>query len=308
MNQNTKRKKILLLGLGVGALGALGFFGYRHYQKMQGEASGESGGESGGDSNDYTPLPSPSTPSYSPAPTRTSTSSAKKASDGFPLKQGSRGENVKRLQEALISQVGNFFGGADGIFGKATADALKKAGYPTSVDESTFNVVLASTGSSGGSSSGSSDATATAKAMYAAVMSKSLSKVLSLLKGMKSVADYSSVSEAFKTYRINAVRQTLVNGLLNAFSKENEKQQIRIQFTRMGLKYNGSTWSLSGIDAAKIITIMPSVVWKDSTTPIQVPANMVLGTPISEKAGYTSFKSFNNQQFLIQSSSIKLIV
>lgn len=293
--QNNK-KKILLTGLGIGALGALGFLGYRHFmaKKQEEDSSG----------SDYLPsYPSSPSPSYDPPAPRSSGSSTKKSSDGFPLKQGSRGENVKRLQEALIAQVGNFFGGADGIFGKATTEALKKAGYPESVSESTFNVIVGS-----GSPSGSADAESSAKALYQAAVSRNLTKVLSELKKLKSVADYSSVSEAFKNYRIGAVRMTLVNGLLTVFSKESDKQQIRIQFTRIGLKYDGKTFSLSGIDSAKLITIKPSVVWKDSSQPIQVPAKMVLGTFISERDGYTLFQSFTNQQFLIQSSAVKTIV
>ncbi len=293
-----KKKKILLIGLGVGALGALGFLGYRHYLKLK-----ESGGITSSSS-----LKEPIFPTYSPPastsnskPASSASSSIVKASDGFPLKKGSKGEMVKQLQQALINAFGAMNGGADGIFGPATEGALKKGGYPIVVDQTTFYVITQSSGSS-------FDPKQLGTQLYQAAMAKNLSKVLELLKKIKSVSDYSSVSEAFKVYRINAVRMTLVNGLLSVFTTESDKQQIRMQFTRMGLKYDGKAWSLSGIEANHIITIKPAVVWKDSTTPITVPSNMVLGTPISEKNGYVLFQSLDNlHQFIIQSNAIKLL-
>lgn len=292
------KKKILLISLSIGALGALGFLGYRRY--MQLKAQPDNGG------NSHEPLPEPdfSSSPGSSASSGTATlprTNSSKAKDEFPLKVGSRGERVKQMQSALIAAYGPVNGGADGIFGKATEAALKKAGYSTSVDETTFNVIVGSTGSS-------FDPQEVAKAIFSAItLSSSLPKVIAQLKKLKSVTDYSAVNETFKNYRIGGVRKTLVNGLLSAFPKENDKQQIRIEFSRMGLKYDGKTWSLAGIDAARIITIRPSVVWKDFSKPLKVPANMVLGVPISEKDGYTLFQGFNNDQFLIQTSSIKYL-
>jgi hypothetical protein len=70
------------------------------------------------------------------------------------------------------------------------------------------------------------------------------------------------VSNEFKNYRIGGgVRQTLVNALLNTFSKEDQKQAIRFEFLRMGLQFDGKKWSLDGFDGVSIVTIEPTTIW-----------------------------------------------
>jgi len=61
------------------------------------------------------------------------------------------------------------------------------------------------------------------------------------------VTNYSLVSEKLKDYRIGGVRQTLVNALLNTFKDNTQKLKLTDAFKKIGLKYNGSKWSLSGI-------------------------------------------------------------
>ncbi|MEN7547825.1 hypothetical protein AAG747_07890 [Rapidithrix thailandica] len=69
-------------------------------------------------------------------------------SKGFPLRQGSTGPLVRQLQAALLQQGGSAAallrasGGADGTFGRGTAKALVRAGYPTVVDRSTFERLI----------------------------------------------------------------------------------------------------------------------------------------------------------------------
>ncbi len=64
--------------------------------------------------------------------------------DSFPLSQGSRGENVKMLQNVLLSKGGTIAkyirdtGGADGIWGPGTNKAVSLARWPLSIDEATF--------------------------------------------------------------------------------------------------------------------------------------------------------------------------
>ncbi len=65
---------------------------------------------------------------------------------------------------------------------------------------------------------------------------------------MQSVDDYTSANEVFKQNRINGVRQTIVNGLLNIFTNDTQKQQIKFEFLRIGLQFDGNKWSLSGFD------------------------------------------------------------
>ena len=303
-NGNSTGKKILLWGVGIGIFAGLGYFAYRQYKKVK-TPEGELPS-----SADLPLLPifkrdDPAEAPVLPVKSTSTTPSSfttRKQSDDFPLKIGSRGGNVRQMQQALIDANGPIPGGADGIFGKGTLAALKKAGYGETVSESTFNVILGSKKTGAGTFEPKQLATSLAKS----VSGRNLSSVLSQLKQLKTIEDYTAVNDVFKTIRLLGVRHTLVNALLKFFTKESDKQQIRIQLTRIGLKYDGNTWSLAGISAMRIITTTPAVVWKDGRTPIEVPAKMVLGTLIDSRSGFTVFEANDKQKFLVQTSLIKL--
>ncbi len=77
------------------------------------------------------------------APSTTTTTSAPASNDSSVLQKGSRGENVKKLQRALVDagfSVGK--SGVDGIFGNDTETALKKATGKTSVTVEQLNKYL----------------------------------------------------------------------------------------------------------------------------------------------------------------------
>lgn len=77
------------------------------------------------------------------APSTTTTTSAPASNDSSVLQKGSRGENVKKLQKALVDagfSVGK--SGVDGIFGNDTETALKKATGKTSVTVEQLNKFL----------------------------------------------------------------------------------------------------------------------------------------------------------------------
>ncbi|MBQ1653130.1 MAG: peptidoglycan-binding protein [Bacteroidales bacterium] len=77
------------------------------------------------------------------APTTTTTTTAPASNDSSVLQKGSRGENVKKLQKALVDagfSVGK--SGVDGIFGNDTETALKKATGKTSVTVEQLNKFL----------------------------------------------------------------------------------------------------------------------------------------------------------------------
>lgn len=282
-----KGKKILLIGLSLAATGTLGYFGYQWYfKKKQAAAEGDNTPEL-----DMTP-PSKGNFSIPPAPNR---------NDDFPLHKGSKGARVKQLQEALIEKHGKQIlpkYGADGDFGSEMVTALAKVNYPASIDENTFNVMVQNTGL---------NSNATATELYNAASKKDFSAAIKSLQKLKSKEDYTSVSEIFKNnYRIGGVRQTLVNGMLNSFSDENQKQAIRLQFTRMGLNYDGSKWTLSGLDTSSIITKRETLVWVNPKTAIKVPANMVLGKEVAQKGKHTLFEN-NGQHFLVDTQSTQSV-
>lgn len=277
-------KKILFIGLSLAATGTLGYFGLQWWKSKKNK-------EADASEIDLTP----------PEKNNFSLPTASKRNDDFPLKKGSKGTRVKQVQEELILKLGKDSlgkAGADGDFGSKTEAALIKAGYPSKIDESTFNVLVKGEGL---------NATTIAKELYSAAVKKDFVATLKLLQKLKSKEDYASVSEDFKSnYRIGAVRQTLVNGMLNSFSDEKQKQAIRLQFTRMGLSYDGAKWSLSGIESTSIITKQATLVWVNPTSAIKVPANMVLGKEITQRNNHTLFEN-NGQYFLVETKTIKYL-
>ena len=284
-----KGKKILLISLGIAATGTLGYFGYQWWMKRKEKKSDENASEV------------PDLDLNPPAKSNFSLPSAPKRNDDFPLKKGSKGARVKQVQEVLLTKLGKDAlgkAGADGDFGSKTEVALIKAGYPSTIDESTFNVMTQGE---------TLDASTSAKELYSAAIIKNFTGAIKALQKLKSKDDYTTVSDDFKTkYRIGGVRQTLVNGMLNSFTDEKQKQAIRLQFTRMGLNYDGKKWSLSGIESSSIITKHATLVWVHPKKAIKVPANMVLGKEIAQRGNHTLFEN-NGKHFLVEAKTINYL-
>lgn len=283
-----KGKKILLIGLGLAATGTLGYFGYEWYKRSKTDNNSDAEMPD----MDLTP---PSQGSFTPPPAPV------KRNDDFPLHKGSKGTRVKQVQDALIEKHGKEIFpkyGADGDFGSEMVTALSKLSYPASIDENTFNVIV---------QGGGLDNDETATDLYNAATKKDFASAIKSLQTLKSKEDYTSVSESFKNnFRINGVRQTLVNGMLNSFSDEKQKQAIRLQFTRMGLNYDGKTWSLSGIESSSIITKKTALVWVHPKKAIKVPANMVLGKMIAHRGKHLLFEN-KGKHFLVDTKSVAFL-
>lgn len=302
-NKKKQSRKIIVASIAVGAAGILGYFGWQYLKKKK---------EFKKDSDLDEVLKTNSSPVTTETPVSTtaktkSTNSKTTTSyitpkpitviSDFPLKKGSKGSNVKLLQEALIIKYGKSIlpkYGADGDFGTETANALKKAGLPATINESTFNVVIQSV---------KVDKTAIGTDLYSAAISKNYTKAISLLKQLQNTEDYSAASEVFKQNRINGVRQTLVNGLLNTFTTSSQKEAIKFEFLRMGLQFDGSKWSLSGIDGKPVVTTEATTVWLSATQGVKVPPKMVLGNEITRKLDYTLFEN-NGKYFLVNTKSV----
>lgn len=301
-NKKQQKKKIIIASLAVGAAGILGYFGWQYLKKKK-EA------KNGGDLDEVLKTTNTTTPAYQPDAvyTKPKTNSAPKATytitkpvadkNAFPLKKGSNGNNVQLLQEALIAKYGKSIlpkYGADGDFGSETVNALKKAGLPATINESTFNVLTQGM---------KADSSSIGKDLYSAATAKNYNKVLSLLKQLQSTEDYATANEVFKSDRINGVRQTIVNGLLNTFTSDTQKQQIKFEFLRMGLQFDGNKWSLSGFDGKPIITAETTTVWVNAVEGVKVPAKMVLGNEVSRRLDYTLFEN-NGKYFLVNTKSV----
>ena len=310
----TKKKaksKIILTSLAVGAVGILGYLAWQYYTKKRAAKYSSAlnpdlmtilPGTSTAAIYPTTSSTSPGSPSTNLPKPITSTNTSKKATSSFPLKKGSKNELVKSLQLALIKKFGASIlpkFGADGDFGSETVAALKKVGLPTTIDETTYYVIIQN-------SSGVTDLSELANKFLTAAASGNFNTVLTLLKQLKSKEDYRQVSEVFVQYRLRGVRQTLVNGLLNSFTNEKQKEQIRYEFIRMGLKYDGKQWSLEGLDGRPIVTTEPTTIWINATENVVVQASVVLGTEVSRKLDYTLFEN-GGKYFLVATKSIRYL-
>jgi hypothetical protein len=289
-----KKKKFLLIGLGVAGAGLLSYFGWEYYQKKKNNKDDGSDSSSDADTKQVVPQKSTFTPNFF--------TQQQKRNDDFPLKKGSKGAKVKALQDALIAKNGKEIlphYGADGDFGSEMVTALKKLNLPDTIDESTYNVIVQS-------STSSFNASALAKALYKDAVNKNIIGVINSLKKLRTKDDYTAVSNEFKKFSLRGVSQTLVNGLLGSFTDENQKQQIRLEFSRIGLKYDGTKWSLAGLDGFKVMTAQPTIVWRTPKEGAKVPAQMILGTEIANSNGFTLFEN-NGKKFIVKTSTIKYL-
>lgn len=311
-NKKSQKKKIVITTLAVGAAGILGYFGWQYYKKKK-AANKEPDADISfkrktvadpipviTDTPVYQPIIKPKQkPKSRPVYENPYVDVTPASKDGFPLKRGSKGDKVRAMQEMLITKFGKQIlprYGADGDFGPEMSAALKKLKMPPSIDESTYNVLM---------QGHKVTSTSLAQQIFAAASKGDFTGTIKLLKQLKNKDDYRTTSDEFKNYRLGGgVRQTLVNGLLNTFTKEDQKQAIRFEFLRMGLQFDGNKWSLSGFDGVSIVTIEPATVWVNSSETIQVPAKMVLGNEVSKRLDYTLFEN-NGKHFLVQTKSIQ---
>lgn len=284
--------KVVLIGVSIIGLGTLAFFGWRKLKGTEEEAPTE-----------IVPDKSFSVPS-----TKATTSVAR--NDNFPIKRGSKGERVKTIQQVLVKS--GLLDAKDviGEFGPKTEAALKKLGLPTVITEDAFTEITVGKAKPEGEKPPPSptplDAEKFADGLWSAAKSKNFKAALSILLLMKSTSDYTAVSDIFKTKYLNGVRQTLVNGMLNSFSDLTQKETLRNAFKLMGLKYDGITFSLSGISTGIITKSPTKILDAQNGRGIQVSKNTILGIYEGRKGKYTKFKN-NGRHFFVPTSNIKFL-
>jgi|GEM_PF-569606 len=312
MPEKSNTQKIVLTTLTIGAAGVVGYLGLQLWKKHK-----ESKATNLDNELDkiqpapvkeiklppIAPTPPPYKPPYTPPKDTTHTTYSSSRNDDFPLKKGSKGDAVRQLQQGLIGKYGASIlpkYGADGDFGSETQAALKKKGFPVVVTESVFNVIT-----QGGDGGGSGDLNL-AEQLHKAADNKNFSSAISLLKKIGSKDQYQQVSNSFLQMRLNGVRQTLVNGMLSSFHDEGQKNQIRMEFIRMGLQYRNNKFSLSGFDGKPIVTKVATTVWVSPTQSVQVPAQMVVGNEVTQRLDYTLFEN-NSKYYLIKTEAVKYL-
>ena len=285
MEQKKKKSnkvKFILIGLGVVAIGAgTAYYFYQKKKKSQSIIPAEL----------LTEIEESTT-----LPARTGSSS----SSGFPLKRGSKGELVKNIQEALIKKYGSGIlpkFGADGYWGSEMDAALSSKNLPSIISADEFKKIL----TAGSSSSTSSkpkpkfNPSLIATNLRIAIIDDDLAKAKRVLGRIWTVKGYKKVNEIFKEKRIGGVRKTIVNALLTKFSSTSEKKALNAHFYRMGLKFNGSQWSLSGIAEEQIKSIEDAKVWDSNGRSIKVPKNTILGCFLDAQKDVTSFQTLDDK-------------
>ena len=306
------------VGLGVIALGVGAYYLFFHEK------------ESANDFKEFTPLPESNKPTItqsSSQPKNTSSSSytPPKPPAGFPLKKGSRGALVKQLQEALIASYGKSIlpkYGADGDFGSETVSALTKKGYPTVIDEITFNKIINAFSVSTSSVQTPTTTSTTLKTtitndqaiqiaseLIANIKAKKPIEVMTALLKIKNVADYSLVNEPFKTFALDGHNQSIVNGVLSAWDEDYIKVQFKSRFLQIGLKYNASDnkWSLSGFPSPRLITTCETIIRNKKGYCLSVPASTIIGHEKCSAAGITSFTTFDGQELTVPKKHVRYV-
>ncbi len=304
-NKNT----YVFLGIALGtlSLAGLGYWYFKGRKQNDGENN-----ESYSVNQEVEQSETTATPSYIPAP------NISNPVNSFPIKFGSKGDLVKQIQNELLKKYGKAIlpkYGADGYYGKELESALISKGFPKTIDLAEFNKILAinTKGSEPNTTNSSELATSTkekidiAKNVWLFCTTKNLSKLLEQLKRIKTVEDYKGVNDLFKTIRLDGVRQTIVNGTLNSFSDDTSKQLIRQEFIRVGLKYDGDKWSLSGLYSRQLKTKVPTTIRSFSNAELTVPENTLLGVEITSFGGITTFKTINHELLTVPTNHIKYV-
>ena len=291
---SVRPSRIFIYALALAALGGGGYLLYDHFRKKKNQnAEIDSDSPTAGEND----IDIPGSTTTASAKTRTRV----KASDGFPLRKGSKGARVTELQQALIKKGAAIK--ADGKFGAATLAALKALGYSETIDTTTF-----------ASLTGKEPALQIvfnpgelARKLYSAARRRNDKDAVYLLQQIKNVNEYSAVNEYYKKFDI--ISKTIVTDFLDYAFKPDAPalERIKVEFTRIGLKVNGAgVWSLQGIQLYKdLITLRPTVVVDSWNNRLPVLENTILGDEVKVENGMTWFRSVDRTILKVPTRDVK---
>lgn len=309
------KTKYVLIGLGVVALGAGGYFLYKKLKDEESKASDDFKDAVIEESkNDYNPPVKPykAPKGYKPKP----------ANASLPFKKYAKGTLVKDVQTALIKQYGGGIlpkYGADGYYGNELEKALISKGLPTTIDQNTYGKLLK--GSSTSPSPKKDDKKTSKKPntpwvseasiadlLYSGVMQSNIDTVLRGLWKIKNVNHYIKVNEKFKDMRIDGVRKTIPTALADAFMFDPNRKKYRAQLYRIGLKWKEDQWALAGLLGYKpnrLITIKRAKVWDSKGNNLTVPTATIIGSFIKGANGLTEFETMDGKRLYVNTNSIR---
>jgi peptidoglycan hydrolase-like protein with peptidoglycan-binding domain len=305
----SKTKKYLLWGLGAVAVATGGFFLFKHLQERKEEKATE-------DLKDAISDPDSDLPESHGSASTVRQPSKPTIYNQFPLKYGSKGTLVRDIQTVLNKRYKAGID-VDGDWQGQTEAALKKFKLPTSFDSQAYAKLIAGSPKAEDKKSEKHKATvyvspkSIAKKLHESIDKDNIFQALAALKQIKNKSNYNSVNEEFKkeknwTFSDGYVSRTVVNAVLDQFGSSEYKKKINDQFYRIGLKFDGKKWSLSGLIAGtnQLITIQPAQVWDVKGNRMSVPRSTVLGTFIQAKNGITEFETLDGR--ILYANTIQL--
>ncbi|MBL4862074.1 MAG: hypothetical protein JKY09_03535 [Crocinitomicaceae bacterium] len=293
--------KYILIGLGVVTIAGIAYY----FASRPKDSSDEIPEDTPG-------FPTPRTTSLVPS----KASSSGTSSTSFPLKKWSQGILVKNLQNVLIKKYGEAVlprFGADGQWGTELQNALVSKGLPTVIGQAEYTKLISTNGESGASSSSNSNnfnASKIADHLHTAIEVHDFDKVRRVFGYIHTVKGYKSVNYYFKNKRINGVRKTLVNALLSEFTSNWGKKILNGHFHRIGLKFDGTKWSLSGLNQVlydQIKAVRQTIVWNLQGQIIKIPKDTILGEFIGAKDGVTKFRTLDDKILFTNTKSIRYV-
>lgn len=259
------------------------------------------------DKNDDPYMDSPDVNVYLPAGSG-STKLIAQRNDNFPLRKGSKGPRVLLLQQALERILGkevlSRYTRIDGDWGPKTEEAVKLAKLPTIIDEATFNRL---TGNASALPAMFNPRTLSAE-LHNHAAGRNLEGVLSVLRQLKTVADYSAVNKYFIAAQVFSVSRSIVTYLLDeTFHNDSyAKERVRSEFRRIGLVERSGKWSLAGIQVYRdLITIKDTYVIDKSGNRIPVKRNTILGEEVIVSNGMTWFNSVDGRMHSVPTQHVK---
>lgn len=245
----------------------------------------------------------------------------------FPLKRGSKGDLVKDVQQALMKKYGDEILPKykdDGYFGKEMETALVRKGYPTKIDSKDYAKIILKDSKTDTSKDDDKDIPkpsgddtkkfnpkVIAYGLYLSVKNDDVIKALEVLKKIKNKDQYLYVNEEFKKKDIiGRTSMTIATALDVRFGQSKEyKKKINSQLYRIGLKYDGDKWSLSGfLDTSNLVcTISQTTIWDKKGKQLTVPAKKVLGTYIRSKNGICEFETEEGKLLFVNCHQISYV-
>jgi hypothetical protein len=227
----------------------------------------------------------------------------------FPLKKGSKGEYVKKIQQVLMDEFGAEVlpkYGADGKFGTELDSLLRSKNLPTVIDEKTYNKVFVPQKAMPMVKTDERLSVHIAQYLLLYTTMQNISHLIATLKQIQNVNQYQQVNKYFKIVKVNGKSQSIVEGTFSSFTGSEDKAALKKEFLRIGLKFSGGKWTLGSLEGRDVMTRRETTICCNGRNQ-KVPANTMLGRLISSNATTTRFRTMNNQVLNVPTKDVEYV-